>query len=57
MKPSAGESYSQTTDLAADDCIQPHTSNKLLLDDNGNRPLKLNKYKQSSAKHLGFFRD
>lgn len=44
MKPSAGESYSQTTDLSADDCIQPHTSSKLLFDDNWNRSLKLNKY-------------
>lgn len=34
MKPSAGESYSQNTDLSAENYIQPHTSNKLLSDDN-----------------------
>lgn len=44
MKPSAGEPYSQTTDISVENCIQPHTSNNLLLDSSYNRSLKPNKY-------------
>lgn len=47
----------QTTDMSAENCMQPHISNQLMLDDNYNRSLNLNKYLPFSSKHLGFFQD